>query len=169
MPKVHWSSVDCLLHIWTTLRLWKCKPGLTHEDRSLSNSIMWSANQTSNFNSLNHVAAPSEADLPETFQTLTSGIMESPPSVTSRLERSATPHRSVALSSVLLRRIFFAAHKHLILGYFYLLFIVGHGTKGCPGTEKQSHWHGGSTGEPCEQWTARWRQRTSFGRDLVHL
>lgn len=43
--------------------------------------------------------------------------------------------RPVALSSVLLCPIFLAAHKHLVLGYFYLLFIMHHGTKSCPGTE----------------------------------
>lgn len=79
--------------------------------------------------------AISEADLPEIF--FRRWFQES-----WKLERSTNPHQSVALSSVLLRRIFFAAHKHLILGYFYLLFIVRHGTKSCPGTEKQRHWQG---------------------------
>lgn len=51
------------------------------------------------------------------------------------MERSKVPQPSVALTSPLFRRVFFAAHEDFILGYLHLLFIVRHCTKGCPGTE----------------------------------
>lgn len=138
---------------------------------------MWSANQTKNFRtSLHHVVATSEADLPEIYQSLISGLTESHPSVRSCVREVNKPRRLSCSSFSAVAPNLLCSAQTPSLGQFLLAVHRGSRHKSLSWDIKtksltwSARWK-----NACEQETARWRQRSSFviftsqDRELVSI